>query len=178
METCRGRNTGGCLKSEDDSLERVNSGIKIKRGMTEMGKVLAVCTSDVKGVQKKNVHQANFIEDFGIEGDAHAGRWHRQVSLLCHDRIEEFRQRGAVVEDGAFGENLVVSGIDFKTLPIGTHFRCGEVLLELTQIGKECHHGCVIFQTMGDCIMPREGVFAKVLHGGFIKEGDELTVCE
>ena len=143
-----------------------------------MGNVLAVCTSDVKGVQKKNIQEANFIEDFGIEGDAHAGRWHRQVSLLSHDRIEEFRQRGAVVDDGAFGENLVVAGIDFKSLPIGTRFRCKEVLLELTQIGKECHQGCAIFQTMGDCIMPREGVFARVLHGGRIKVGDELTVCE
>lgn len=143
-----------------------------------MGKVLAVCTSDVKGVQKRNIHEANFIEEFGIEGDAHAGRWHRQVSLLSYERIEEFRQRGAVVDDGAFGENLVVRGIDFKSLPIGTQFRCGEVLLELTQIGKECHHGCAIFQAMGDCIMPREGVFARVLHGGVIREGDVMDVIK
>lgn len=123
-----------------------------------MGKVIATCTSEIKGVQKKNVHQVCLIEDYGIEGDAHAGKWHRQVSLLSYDRIQEFRARGAKVEDGAFGENLVVEGIDFKTLPIGTKFKCNDVVLELTQIGKECHHGCAIFQAMGDCIMPREGV--------------------
>ena len=130
------------------------------------------------GVQKKNVHQVCLIEDYGIEGDAHAGKWHRQVSLLSYDRIQEFRARGAKVEDGAFGENLVVEGIDFKTLPIGTKFKCNDVVLELTQIGKECHHGCAIFQAMGDCIMPREGVFTKVLHGGVIKEGDNLEILE
>lgn len=143
-----------------------------------MGKVIAVCTSPKKGTQKENVHCAEFIEDFGIKGDAHAGKWHRQISLLSLERIEEFRARGAKVEYGAFGENLVVSGYDFKTLPIGTLFRCGEVVLELTQIGKECHHGCAIFQTMGDCIMPREGVFCRVLRGGQIKEGDEFVMEE
>ena len=141
-----------------------------------MNIVIATCISEIKGVQKRNVHRVTLIENHGIEGDAHAGNWHRQVSLLSWDKIEAFRQRGAVVEDGAFGENLVVEGIDFKTLPIGTRFTCGEVVLEMTQIGKECHHGCAIFQQMGDCIMPREGVFAKVLHGGVIQEGDELEV--
>lgn len=141
-----------------------------------MGKVIAVCTSPAKGTQKTNVGKAVFIEEFGIEGDAHAGKWHRQVSLLSHDKIEAFRKRGAEVKDGAFGENLVVAGIDFKSLPVGTRFRCGEVLLEMTQIGKECHHGCEIFQKMGDCIMPREGVFARVLHGGVIQVGDELEM--
>lgn len=141
-----------------------------------MGKVMAVCTSPAKGTQKKNVHRGEFIEEYGIKGDAHAGKWHRQVSLLSLERIEEFRARGAKVEFGAFGENLVVSGYDFKTLPIGTRFCCGEVLLELTQIGKECHHGCTIFQTMGDCIMPREGVFCRVLHGGVIEENDEFVI--
>ncbi|MEG0019261.1 MAG: MOSC domain-containing protein [Oscillospiraceae bacterium] len=141
-----------------------------------MGKVIATCTSDVKGIQKKNVHSVKMIENFGIEGDAHAGNWHRQVSLLSFDKIEDFRKRGAVVEDGAFGENLVVEGIDFKTLPIGTKFICGDVILELTQIGKECHQGCAIFKQMGDCIMPREGVFTRVLAGGIIKEGDMLEI--
>lgn len=143
-----------------------------------MGNVVAVCISEQKGTQKKNVGSALFVEDWGIENDAHAGKWHRQVSLLSHDKIEAFRARGAEVTDGAFGENLVVAGIDFKTLPIGTRFRCNGVELELTQIGKECHHGCEIFQKMGDCIMPREGVFAKVLHGGTISVGDTLTVEE
>jgi len=141
-----------------------------------MGNVIAVCVSEKKGTQKKNVGKALFVSEWGIEGDAHAGAWHRQVSLLSHDKVEEFRSKGADVVDGAFGENLVVSGIDFKTLPIGTRFACNEVLLELTQIGKECHSGCEIFKKMGDCIMPREGVFARVLHGGEISIGDTLTV--
>lgn len=141
-----------------------------------MGKVIAVCTSLEKGTQKTNVGTATFITDWGIENDAHAGHWHRQVSLLSHDKIEEFRAKGADVADGAFGENLVVSGIDFRILPIGTRFQCNDVLLELTQIGKECHSGCAIYKAMGECIMPREGVFSKVLHGGIISVGDELTV--
>ena len=143
-----------------------------------MGRVMAVCTSPAKGTQKQDVGQAVFLEDFGIEGDAHAGKWHRQVSLLSYERIEEFRRRGAEVAFGAFGENLVVEGIDFKTLPIGTRFCCNEVELVLTQIGKQCHHGCEIFQKMGDCIMPREGVFTKVEKGGEIKVGDMLEIIE
>lgn len=141
-----------------------------------MGKVMAVCISEKKGTQKKNIHQAVFIEDFGIENDAHAGKWHRQVSLLSYEKIEAFKAKGAPVDDGAFGENLIVSGIDFKNLPVGTKFKCNDVVLELTQIGKECHSGCEIFKIMGDCIMPREGVFTKVLHGGVIREGDMLNI--
>ena len=143
-----------------------------------MGNVIAVCISEKKGVQKRNVGSARFIEDWGIENDAHAGTWHRQVSLLSHDRVEEFRARGAVVEDGAFGENLVVSGFDFKNLPVGTKFRCNDVLLEMTQSGKQCHAHCEIYKVMGDCIMPREGVFARVLHGGTISVGDTLSIVE
>lgn len=143
-----------------------------------MGKVIAVCTSPAKGTQKTNVKEAEFIEDYGIAGDAHAGKWHRQVSLLSYDKIEEFRARGAEVEDGAFGENLVVEGIDFRSLPVGTRLCCGEVILEMTQIGKECHHGCQIYQKMGDCIMPREGAFARVIRGGKIRIGDEMKVAE
>ena len=143
-----------------------------------MGKVLAVCISEKKGTEKKNVGSAKFIEDWGIENDSHAGKWHRQVSLLSHEKIEAFRVRGAEVIDGAFGENLVVEGYDFRALPVGTKFRCNDVVLELTQIGKECHSGCAIYQKMGECIMPREGVFTRVLHGGVISVGDELTVLE
>ena len=143
-----------------------------------MGKVIAVCTIPEKGTQKTAVAEGNFIEDYGIEGDAHAGKWHHQVSLLSYDKIEAFRQRGARVENGAFGENLVVEGIDFSALPVGTRLACGDVVLEITQIGKECHHGCAIFQQMGDCIMPREGVFAKVIRGGKICPGDEMTCME
>ena len=143
-----------------------------------MGKVLAVCISEKKGTEKQNVGAAKFIEDWGIENDSHAGKWHRQVSLLSHEKIEDFRARGAEVIDGAFGENLVVEGYDFRSLPVGTKFRCNDVVLELTQIGKECHSGCAIFQKMGECIMPREGVFTRVLHGGVISVGDELTILE
>ena len=143
-----------------------------------MGKVLAVCISEKKGTEKQNIGSARFIEDWGIENDSHAGKWHRQVSLLSHEKIEAFRARGAEVIDGAFGENLVVEGIDFRSLPVGTKFRCNDVVLELTQIGKECHSGCAIFQKMGECIMPREGVFSRVLHGGIISVGDELEIMK
>lgn len=141
-----------------------------------MGKVMGVCLSEKKGTQKRNIHEGLFLEDFGLKDDAHAGKWHRQVSLLSWEKIEDFRKKGAQVEDGAFGENLIVSGINFRELPVGTRLRCGEVELEMTQIGKECHSGCEIFRIMGDCIMPREGVFARVLRGGVIREGDEMTV--
>ncbi|RFZ75667.1 molybdenum cofactor biosynthesis protein [Lacrimispora amygdalina] len=143
-----------------------------------MGKIIAVCISEKKGTQKKNVHMAEFIKEYGIKGDAHAGKWHRQVSLLSNDKIEAFKNRGAEVAEGAFGENLIVEGIDFRSLPVGTRFQCNDVLLELTQIGKECHTGCEIYHKMGDCIMPREGVFARVLSGGIIREGDDMAVLE
>lgn len=143
-----------------------------------MGKVISVNISEIRGIQKHNVGRAKFVEDYGIENDAHAGKWHRQVSLLSHEKIEAFRAKGAEVKDGAFGENIVVSGIDFKTLPVGTRFQCNDVILEMTQIGKECHHGCEIFQKMGECIMPREGVFAKIIHGGEIAVGDEMTIIK
>ena len=143
-----------------------------------MGQIIAVNISEKKGTQKKNVHRAKLIEEFGIENDAHAGKWHRQVSLLSYEKIEEFKAKGAPIDDGAFGENLIVSGYDLKSLPVGTRFRCGEVLLEVTQIGKQCHSGCEIFKIMGDCIMPREGIFTRVLHGGIIEEGDEIHIEE
>lgn len=141
-----------------------------------MGKVIAVCISEKRGTQKKNVGTARFKENWGIENDAHAGDWHRQVSLLSHDKVEAFRARGAQVDDGAFGENLVVEGIDFRSLPVGTILECSGVVLEMTQIGKECHSHCQIYQKMGECIMPTEGVFARVLTGGEISVGDHLEV--
>ena len=116
------------------------------------------------------------MKDWGIEGDAHAGNWHRQVSLLSYETIQDFNRQGAGVIDGAFGENLVISGYDFTKMKIGTRFRCGDVVLELTQIGKECHNGCEIFKKMGKCIMPTNGVFTKVIHGGVISEGDAFAV--
>lgn len=142
----------------------------------QTGTVKAVCTSPAKGTPKTNQHKGVFMQEFGIEGDAHAGKWHRQVSLLSMEQIRAFRERGAVVEDGAFGENLIVDGLDFARMPVGTRLKCKDVVLEITQIGKECHHGCAIFKRMGDCIMPREGVFARVLTGGTITEGDEMEV--
>ena len=141
-----------------------------------MGKVIAVCTSDRKGIQKHDVNTAHFSVEWGIDGDAHAGKWHRQISLLSADKIEAFNARGANVIPGAFGENLVVEGFDFRALPVGTLLRCGDVLLEMTQIGKECHSHCEIYKKMGECIMPREGVFARVIEPGSISVGDEMSI--
>jgi len=141
-----------------------------------MGKIIAVCISEKKGVQKTSVDEGIFIEDFGIQGDAHAGKWHRQVSLLSHEKVVAFNELGAGVESGAFGENLIVEGYDLKNIPVETVFKCNDVVLEITQIGKKCHNGCEIFKKMGDCIMPREGIFARVLHGGTIKPGDEIVI--
>lgn len=141
-----------------------------------MGKIIAVCTSEQKGTQKKETDFAVLKPDWGIAGDAHAGNWHRQVSLLSVEKINAFREKGAKIEFGAFGENLIVEGFDLRTIPVGTKIRIGETLLELTQIGKECHSHCEIYKVMGDCIMPREGVFAKVLTGGTVRAGDEVTL--
>lgn len=141
-----------------------------------MGKVIAICISQKRGTKKLNIGQCELVENFGLKGDAHAGDWHRQVSLLSFDRVEAFRASGATVDDGAFGENLLVEGIDFKALPMGTILRCNGVLLEITQIGKQCHAHCEIYHQVGDCIMPREGVFARVLKGGKISVGDEMYV--
>jgi MOSC domain-containing protein YiiM len=142
-----------------------------------MGIVRAVCVSAEKGTAKRNVGQGELIAGHGLRGDAHAGSWHRQLSLLSLDRINEFRAKGARVNDGDFGENLVVEGIDFRGLSLGARLCCGDAILEITQIGKECHSHCGIFKTMGDCIMPREGVFAKVIQGGIIKTGDNMYVA-
>jgi len=137
-----------------------------------MGIVKAVCVSDLKGVQKRNVENAEFRAGWGVEGDSHGGGWHRQVSLLSYDKIQQFNSLGAGVSHGSFGENLVVEGIDFRSLPVGSFLKCGDVILELTQIGKECHNRCQIYHKMGDCIMPREGVFARVIQSGNISTGD------
>lgn len=141
-----------------------------------MGKVIAICTSPARGTQKHQVPAARFTVEWGIEGDAHGGNWHRQVSLLSADKIAAFNARGANVQPGAFGENLVVEGFDFRALPVGTLLRCGDVLLEMTQIGKECHSHCEIYKRMGECIMPTQGVFARVLEPGEIRVGDEMEI--
>ncbi len=142
-----------------------------------MGTVMAVCISERKGTQKVRVKEGKFIKEYGIDGDAHAGRWHRQVSLLSYETIEAFKARGAEVSDGAFGENVIVRGIDLNHLPVGTMLECGDILLLVTQIGKECHSHCEIYKKMGECIMPANGIFTRVLHGGTMKEGDEIRVC-
>lgn len=143
-----------------------------------MGKINAICISEKRGTAKKLVETAHFVTEFGILGDAHAGDWHRQVSLLGQGEIDDFKARGAQIEAGSFGENVIAEGFTFKKLPIGTRLRCGDVFFEITQIGKECHSHCAIYQQIGDCIMPREGVFARVLHGGDIKIGDNLDFAE
>lgn len=152
--------------------------MKSEDKIMEQGIIKAVCISPAKGTEKQNVHHAHVIENWGLENDAHAGNWHRQVSLLSYQKVVEFNQLGANVADGAFGENLLVDGIDCRMLPIGTKLKCGDVLLEVTQIGKECHSGCAIFKRVGTCIMPHEGIFARVLHGGDIQEGDTITTVE
>lgn len=144
--------------------------------MNPSGKVIATCISKEKGTPKSELPQVELIENWGIKDDAHAGNWHRQVSLLSHEKVEEFRKKGGVVEIGDFGENLLISGIDFALLPVGTLIKINEVVLSITQIGKECHNHCVIYQKIGDCIMPREGVFAQVIHGGTITKGDWVYV--
>ena len=141
-----------------------------------MGTITAVCISEKKGTAKRPVDSARLVENHGLEHDAHAGNWHRQVSLLSQERIDDFKKRGAIVRYGDFGENLVVAGVDFATLPVGTRLAAGEVLLEISQIGKECHSHCAIYHSMGECIMPTQGVFATVLRGGVLKAGDTMEI--
>ena len=141
-----------------------------------MGTVRAVCVSVEKGTAKRNVGEAELVAGHGLKGDAHAGSGERQVSLLSLEKIEAFRAAGADVGYGDFGENIVADEIDFAALPVGTKLRCGEVVMEVTKIGKECHNRCAIFDRNGDCIMPREGIFAAVLNGGVIRAGDKIIV--
>ncbi|MEJ8553956.1 MOSC domain-containing protein [Tepidibacter sp. Z1-5] len=143
-----------------------------------MGKILGVCISEKKGVQKNNVGKIELVENHGLKGDAHAGDWHRQVSLLSWEKIEDFKNRGGQVKDGDFGENLIVQGIDLAKLPVGTKLKINEIELEVTQIGKQCHQHCAIYHAVGDCIMPREGIFARVLSGGIVQINDEINIVE
>ena len=143
-----------------------------------MGKIVTIAASERRGTKKKPLEKALFHVGHGIVGDAHAGKWHRQVSFLGAAEIEAFRARGATVSHGDFGENIVAEGFSFRELPVGTRLAAGDVIFEITQIGKECHAHCAIYAAVGDCIMPREGVFARVLHGGTLKPGDELHLFE
>ncbi|MBI5485100.1 MAG: MOSC domain-containing protein [Deltaproteobacteria bacterium] len=139
-----------------------------------MAKVVAVCISEKKGERKTPVDSVELLENHGIVSDAHAGDWHRQVSLLASESIDKMRALGLDVDSGDFAENITTNGIELVSLPIGTRLRIGETLLEVTQIGKECHTRCAIFYQAGDCVMPKEGIFAKVISGGMIKPGDDI----
>jgi MOSC domain-containing protein YiiM len=139
-----------------------------------MARVEAVCISKNKGERKKPVESVELRVNHGIVGDGHAGDWHRQVSLLATESIDKMRALGLNVTAGDFAENITTSGIVLVTLPIGSCLQIGETLLEVTQIGKECHTRCAIFYQAGDCVMPKEGIFAKVITGGAIKPGDEI----
>ena len=143
-----------------------------------MNKVIAICVSEKKGTSKSMIDEAIVIKNFGIKNDAHAGKWHRQVSLLGLEKIDAFNAKGGGVNFGDFGENLVISGIELTKLPIGQRFKVGETILELTQIGKQCHDKCEIFYRVGQCIMPTNGVFTRVLKGGKVRVGDEVTLLE
>ena len=137
-------------------------------------KVIAVCISEKKGERKTPVASVELRENHGIVGDAHAGEWHRQVSLLAKESIEKMRAMGLDVDSGDFAENITTEGIDLPALPVGTRLSVGETLLEVTQIGKECHTRCAIYHQAGDCVMPKEGIFAKVLTGGTVQPGDAI----
>jgi MOSC domain-containing protein YiiM len=142
-------------------------------------RVISVNVSDNKGEKKHNVERCLLREGYGLETDAHAGPWHRQVSLLAAESIEKIRQMGLDVKPGDFAENVTTQGVELPALPLGTRLLIGgKVLMRVTQIGKECHERCAIFYQVGDCVMPREGIFTEVLTGGEVKVGDEIEVLE
>ncbi len=144
--------------------------------MMILGKIEAICISKEKGTLKEDAGRALFREEYGIEGDAHAGS-ERQVSLLSYERVRAFEgENGIKIPDGAFGENLLISGLGFSELKPGVRLASKDVLLEITQIGKECHSGCSITKLTGKCIMPKEGVFARVVKGGILSDGDEIGI--
>ncbi len=142
----------------------------------ETGKIVALSISHKKGIPKRNVESVRLIEEYGIEGDAHAGSWHRQVSLLAMESIQKMITKGIHIRPGAFAENITTEFVNIPHLCIGDKIRIGSTELEITQIGKECHSRCAIYHRVGDCVMPREGIFARVLCGGTIQTGDSLQV--
>ncbi|WP_026476159.1 MOSC domain-containing protein [Alkaliphilus transvaalensis] len=144
-----------------------------------MAKVISINISKEKGIPKDPMKEGIFIDNFGLEGDSHGGDWHRQVSLLGQESIDKIKAMGIEdLEAGRFAENITTEGIKLYELPIGTKLKIGETLQEVTQIGKECHSRCAIFHTVGDCVMPKEGIFTKILKGGLVKAGDEIEVVE
>lgn len=145
--------------------------------MNKIGKVLDINISEKKGVIKKPIEEGVFIEDFGLEGDAHAGKWHRQVSLLGIESFNKMKELGiSDLDHGSFAENITTEGIILYELPVGTRMKIGETIQEVTQIGKECHTGCAIAQQVGKCVMPKEGIFTKVIKGGVVRPGDIIEV--
>lgn len=142
------------------------------------GRVKAINISDTKGVVKTPIEKGYFKVNHGLEGDAHAGEWHRQISLLASESADKVRAAGLDITDGRFAENITTEGIELYTLPIGTKLQIGDSIQEVTQIGKECHTGCAIKQTVGDCVMPREGIFTKVVVSGWVIPGDEITLID
>lgn len=140
---------------------------------------MAVCVSERKGTQKDDVGEIKLVKDHGVEGDAHAGPGHRQVSLLALESANIMKEKGLDIDSGDFGENIVTEGLDLKHLNLGTRLKIGkDALLEITQIGKECHDRCAIYYTAGDCIMPREGIFGVVQAGGIVRVGDEIEILD
>ena len=141
--------------------------------------VVNVCTSPRKGTAKRPVPEITLVPQFGIEGDAHAGKWHRQVSLLALESHEIMLAKGADVTHGDFGENIVTKGISLVELPVGTHLKLGKTAIgRVTQIGKKCHAHCEIFYTVGDCIMPKQGIFIEIIEGGSLAQNDEIFIME
>jgi len=145
--------------------------------MNKSGKVVAINISEKKGVVKKPIEQGVFIEEHGLEGDAHAGKWHRQVSLLAQESIDKMKKSGVEgLTAGKFAENITTEGLVLYELPVGTRLKVGDTIQEVTQIGKECHGGCEIRRLVGDCVMPREGIFTRIIKGGVIKPEDVIEV--
>lgn len=143
-----------------------------------MASVVSVSVSEKKGTVKHPVPEVQLIKGYGISGDAHAGNWHRQVSLLGRESLQRMQELFPQLGSGSFAENILTEGITLYTLPVGTLLRLGSVLLRVTQIGKQCHSECEIRRLTGDCVMPREGIFAEVLEGGTVRKGTEITVCQ
>ena len=144
-----------------------------------MAEIYAISISSNKGVPKENVAEAELIEDHGIKSDAHAGNWHRQISLLALESIEKMKSKGLDVVPGNFAENITTKGLSLLKLPLKSQLKIGDnIILEITQHGKECHNRCAIYEQAGDCVMPKEGIFAKVIKGGTIKPGDDIEVLK
>ena len=152
--------------------------MEIMKENNSEGKIVAISISENKGEKKTNVPMAELRENYGIIGDAHAGNWHRQISLLGVESIEKIKKKGLNVSFGDFAENITTEGDDIARFCIGSRLEIGESIIEITQIGKKCHDKCHIYEAVGDCVMPREGIFARVLKGGIIKEGDKINLID